>query len=357
MLAMSDTTEARSTFGSTYDLRAVGCLTQRDFLLGVESEGLAFTRRVSVCAADDLLSLAPDGAELQRHEASPRGETCLFAWKGRLAYLVRDGNMVDATVAAHSPTAAEDLVRQLEERCASGWGRSRGIAVHTWHGYACRPRVLQGPTWDSVALNYPPAVRAELERVMGLRTLPGANLIIWHGDPGTGKTSAARALLREWSEWCQLHYIHEPRQFLEYRLSSFLEWQGGATSSAPRVCLIEDADDVLTETGQFGREALRELLNVTDGLFGDLGVVFLVTTNLKLSHIHPAVTRAGRCLALTRFRSFTPKESLDWARRHDALAGALTHEHATLGALFALEHGRSAYPAGEPEPEPGGQYL
>ena len=41
----------------------------------------------------------------------------------------------------------------------------------------------------------------------------GGKLILWHGEAGTGKTFALRALAWEWRDWCEFNYIVDPDSF------------------------------------------------------------------------------------------------------------------------------------------------
>jgi hypothetical protein len=41
---------------------------------------------------------------------------------------------------------------------------------------------------------------------------------LWHGEPGTGKTFAIRALALAWKEWCRFEYVIDPVQLFESRL-------------------------------------------------------------------------------------------------------------------------------------------
>ena len=49
--------------------------------------------------------------------------------------------------------------------------------------------------------------------MQGFRPAHGGQLVLWHGDAGTGKTFALRALAWEWRNWCSLHYIVDPDSF------------------------------------------------------------------------------------------------------------------------------------------------
>src|SRR5260370_25631850 len=40
-------------------------------------------------------------------------------------------------------------------------------------------------------------------------------LRLWHGEPGTGKTWAIRALAWAWKSWCRFEYVIDPDQLLE----------------------------------------------------------------------------------------------------------------------------------------------
>lgn len=39
----------------------------------------------------------------------------------------------------------------------------------------------------------------------------GGKLVLWHGEPGTGKTYALRTLAWEWRDWCDFHYVIDPQ--------------------------------------------------------------------------------------------------------------------------------------------------
>ena len=65
-----------------------------------------------------------------------------------------------------------------------------------------------------------------------------------------------------------------------------------------------------------GRQGLARLLNLTDGLLGQgLSLLVAITTNEALSTLHPAVVRAGRCIAQIEVGNLSGSEAQAWLGR------------------------------------------
>lgn len=122
-------------------------------------------------------------------------------------------------VAAKTSDAATELAQQLSARITRG-GADGQTGVRVWHRgagglYVTRDRTIDAPDWTLIARNYPTAVRRQLDELRQLVRPSGlAKLILWHGELGTGKTTAARALFRSWADWCAVEYVTDPEQFL-----------------------------------------------------------------------------------------------------------------------------------------------
>jgi hypothetical protein len=97
------------------------------------------------------------------------------------------------------------------------------VSVNFWNAATvrggCQPQresqSMRVPQWHEIASNYPERVRPELDNTMRLKesNILLSRLMLWRGLPGTGKTWAVRALMREWLDWCTFHYVVDPAVF------------------------------------------------------------------------------------------------------------------------------------------------
>jgi hypothetical protein len=294
-----------------------------------------------------------------------------------------------AQVAAAGDEAAEAGMEELQALLPRATRDREGrVPVRFWtyspHGPMPMGRTLSVPAWDEIEGNYPTATRESLARLMS-GDLPwrGGQLILWHGETGTGKTTALRALAREWSSWCEPHYITDPEKFFgnqsDYMLSVMLEHEmfpeddedggegfvsfpgpgmwpvphfalvqirapGEQPESAPswRLLILEDTGELLSADARMqAGQGLSRFLNVVDGLIGQgLRILVLVTTNEEIGRLHPAVARPGRCAANILFTRIPPEQANAWLaeRDHDAPVS----EPLTLAALYAMVEGWDA---------------
>jgi hypothetical protein len=220
------------------------------------------------------------------------------------------------------------------------------------HGARKVSRRLSAPSWGEAGRNYPTATRQMLEPLMA--DLPGVlsrgRLILWHGPPGTGKTSALRTLVLESGRGILAEYVLDPDAFFGsdtgYFVSVLFNDEDDVAEAKTRLLVLEDCDDLLVADAKHqGGQGLARLLNLVDGLIGQglrLGV--LITTNDPLTAFHPAVSRPGRCGAAISFDAFDKDEADEWLAGHGV--APQSRDKASLAELLALRDGRAL-----PEPK------
>ena len=249
------------------------------------------------------------------------------------------------------------------------------VSVQFWtygqHGPISSFREISVPEWSDLEANYGSHARRQLDGLMrGFRPAHGGQLILWHGEAGTGKTFALRALAWEWRDWCEFHYIVDPDSFFgehaDYLMSvltqpgyaempdpRFMHYAAmtggymptpdgdeGEGSKAWRLLVLEDTGELLTPDAKavIG-QGLSRFLNVVDGLIGQgLRVLVLVTTNEPIKTLHPAVARPGRCAANIEFEPLTADEAAAWFQQQGSSETA--DEPLLLAELYARLEGR-----------------
>ncbi|MDX6411578.1 MAG: hypothetical protein QOE91_1094 [Gaiellaceae bacterium] len=327
----------------------------------------------------------PDLGPLERRVTGEGREIAVLEVDGALVQLGLYSGSVFAMVAADEEGTVTAALERLHAALpAPDPSSAHEVTVTFWtygpHGPMPSWRSIAVPSWEDIAPNYTGATRRGLASIMSnFQPAHGGQLVLWHGNAGTGKTFALRALAWQWRDWCDFHYIVDPDslfgQHADYLMSVLLqpsymgvtvasshgfihqspmfagtlelEASGSADDQSEdenagkpwRVLVLEDTGELLSADARVSMgQGLSRFLNVVDGLIGQgLRVLVLVTTNEPIRRLHPAVARPGRCAANIEFLPLDPDEASEWLEAHDSdptVAGA-----STIAELFARLEG------------------
>ena len=138
------------------------------------------------------------------------------------------------------------------------------------------------------------------ERIKEILTNDGKSLILFYGEPGTGKTTLIKKLI---SEVERKFIFMDASVVTNISDDSFIDFLSDNTGS---VIVLEDCEKILVSRDQAYNQTIGTVLNLTDGVIGDsFEVKFICTFNSDLDSVDKAVLRKGRLSLKYEFGKLT----------------------------------------------------
>lgn len=134
--------------------------------------------------------------------------------------------------------------------------------------------------------------------VKQLNKQDSTGLYLFHGEPGTGKSTYIKYLI---------HQVKKKVIFISPKMAGQLD----SISVTPfllenrnSVLVIEDSEELIASREEIRNSNLSMLLNLTDGLLGEsLGIQIIATFNTDVKNIDKALLRKGRLSVIYEFKA------------------------------------------------------
>lgn len=187
-----------------------------------------------------------------------------------------------------------------------------------------------GVVEQDISYNYSKKFRQDIPKIKDDLTNYSKGLYLFSGLPGTGKTSFVNHL----ANTVNRQFIYIPNTMVNSLDNpAFINFLSEHNNS---VLIIEDAEDCLKVRGTGSAGMVSTVLNITDGLLGDILKISVVATyNADDKLIDPALLRKGRLKYKHYFDKLSIEEAQELADRQELKVKITTPM--TIGDIYNYE--------------------
>ena len=206
-----------------------------------------------------------------------------------------------------------------------------GLLVSVGDGLDVATTTMEVPLIEDINIPYGRGFDVVSDTIVEtIKSKDKTGLMIFHGEPGTGKTSYIKWL----SGQTHRRFIYIPSYMVRSItdpsfMSLFLRLKD-------TVFVIEDAEESLGPRVQGGNSIVSTLLNLTDGILANaLNCQFICTFNTEIENIDSALLRPGRLLVRHEFKALDVEDVTTYLT-HNGYDGDMPEESRTLAQLSKI---------------------
>lgn len=198
-----------------------------------------------------------------------------------------------------------------EYKCEEKKGHNISILIKNQYGdYDFEPLNITVPGDMNLGLNYGSAFDKVHDRVVDKLNKNDKGLYLFHGPPGTGKTTYIKYL----TSLVKKDFIFVPTSMLD-RFINDPDVLGMMVRRKKAVLVLEDAEKILTSREAGDNPFISTLLNLSDGIMADiLKTAIIVTFNSNEKNIDKAIKRKGRTMVDYKFEKLTVDDAKKLAK-------------------------------------------
>lgn len=194
---------------------------------------------------------------------------------------------------------------------------------------------------EYVDLHYGDGFEEFLNNLLHRLKTVSKGLTLFHGNPGTGKTTVIRHIIKKIKEDnLKNNVLYFPPTMIDSItdpgfINFISDWV--ADSDGKNYLLIEDAEPLLESRDQSRNIGITNLLNLTDGLLNDiLNIQIIATFNTSLKNIDKALLRPERLIARKEFNDLD-MESAKLLCDKIGIDSELIKKDMTLADIYAMK--------------------
>jgi ATP-dependent 26S proteasome regulatory subunit len=162
----------------------------------------------------------------------------------------------------------------------------------------------------NLELNYGSSFNKVHENVVQKLAKNDKGLYLFHGPPGTGKTTYIKYL----TSLVKKDFIFVPTSMLD-RFINDPDVLGMMVRRKKAVLVLEDAEKILTSRDSGDNPFISTLLNLSDGIMADiLKTAIIVTFNSNEKNIDKAIKRKGRTMVDYKFAKLSNDDAKKLAK-------------------------------------------